>query len=280
MIKRFVLGFQPNTRFFGLQIMGRPTISASIQKRLYSESAGMCNLCRNRVNELNEVAHIIAHSPNGPRGNSECNTEFVNSYENLILLCPTCHRKVDDNPNKFPVNFLINKKQEHINYVVNQFNHQSTHRDSDIFCIRAFIKYGELNKLAEYIYYLPNSFNTRFINLPSFIDSLRLDTPSALPFNDSELNNYFKKFYDTYLELCYLLNGFNDKLKYEYKHYPPQLNFITTKFPEAGLNKIYLSAEALNNLYSSIIGKKKLFLEQYQNLIRFIKQNYPEISFL
>jgi alr3663 protein len=260
--------------------MRRLSIPASIQKRLYSESAGMCNLCRNRVNELNEVAHIIAHSPNGPRGNSEYNTEFINSYENLILLCPTCHREVDDNPDKFPVDFLMIQKQEHISYVVNQLDRQSVHRNSDIFCIRAFIEYGELNKLAEYIYYLPNSFNTRFITLPSFIDSLLLDIPSALPFNDSKLNNYFEKFYNTYHELCYLLNGFNDKLKYEYKHYPPKPNFITTKFPEAGLNKIYLSDEALNNLCSSIIEKKELFLEQYQNLIRFIKQNYPEISFL
>lgn len=240
----------------------------------------MCNLCRKRFNELNEVAHIIAYSPNGPRGNIECDAEFINSYENLILLCPICHRKVDDNPNEFSAEILINKKQEHINYVINQFGRQSVHRNSDIFCIRAFIKYGDLNNLERYIYFLPNSFDTYFLNLPYFIENLFLDIPSALPFNNSELNDYFKKFYKIYHELCNSLNGYNDGLKFEYKHCPPQPNFITTKFPEAGLNKIYLSDEALNNLYSSIIEKKELFLEQYQNLIRFIKQNYPEISFL
>lgn len=260
--------------------MGRPTISASIQKRLYSESAGMCNLCRNRINELNEVAHIIAYSPNGPRGNIEFDAEFINSYENLILLCPTCHKKVDDNPDKFPVNFLINKKQEHINYVINQFNHQSTHRNSDIVCIRAFIKYGNLNNLAKYIYYIPNSFNTNFLCLPDFIDNLLLDIPSALPFNNSKLNDYFEDFYETYNELCDLFNGYNNRLKYEYKHCSSQPNFITTKFPVAGLNKEYLSDEALNVLSDSLIKKKELFLTKYQNFICFIKQNYPEINFL
>ena len=246
----------------------------------------MCNLCRKKFNELNEVAHIIAYSPNGPRGNIECDAEFINSYENLILLCPTCHRKVDDNPDEFSAEILINKKQEHINYVINQLCRQSVHRNSDIFCIRAFIKYGDLNNLARYIYFLPNSFDTYFLDLPDFIEKLFLDIPSALPFYDPQLNNSFKCFFYVYEELCDLLNGYEGKLNYKYRNLPPQPNFISKETPIAQensiayINKKYLSDEALQNLSCSLIEMKDLFLEQYRDFIRFIKQNYPEISLL
>lgn len=201
--------------------MGRTPISLSIQKKLYSESAGMCNLCKKRVNELNVVAHIIAYSPHGPRGDTACDAEFINSYENLILLCPTCHREVDADPDKFTADFLINQKQRHISYIDDQLDQKSARRNSDVFCIRKFIECGDLNNLAGYIRFLPNSFDTHFVNLPSFIDDLLSDIPSALPFYDFELESYFKRFYDSYRELCDVLNGKNDNLKHGYENLPP-----------------------------------------------------------
>jgi hypothetical protein len=57
------------------------------------------------------MAHVIAQSPGGPRGN---NSGGTNTYDNLILLCPTCHRDVDKAPpGLFPLELLYSWKKKH-----------------------------------------------------------------------------------------------------------------------------------------------------------------------
>src|SRR6185312_2108209 len=60
---------------------------------------------------VGEMAHIIAKSPDGPRGVAGGGAD---AYENLILLCPTCHRKIDKAPEgEYPVELLCAWKSEH-----------------------------------------------------------------------------------------------------------------------------------------------------------------------
>jgi HNH endonuclease len=81
-------------------------ISEADTKLLWGRAAGMCS--RPGCNEdltrlvdggksyhLGEMAHVIAQSPKGPRGDGIGGGD---SYDNLILLCPTCHRDVDKAP--------------------------------------------------------------------------------------------------------------------------------------------------------------------------------------
>jgi hypothetical protein len=42
-----------------------------------------------------------------------------NSYENLILVCPSCHKKIDDQPNTYTVELLHKIKKEHEEWVIN-----------------------------------------------------------------------------------------------------------------------------------------------------------------
>jgi hypothetical protein len=42
---------------------------------------------------LGEIAHIVAESPGGPRGESPLTAKQRNSYPNLILLCSLCRRR-------------------------------------------------------------------------------------------------------------------------------------------------------------------------------------------
>ncbi|MGB1253537.1 MAG: HNH endonuclease signature motif containing protein, partial [Candidatus Promineifilaceae bacterium] len=73
-------------------------------KLLWGRSGGKCAYpnCRQSLVEigpnvlLGEIAHIVAASPNGPRGDASYPQDRLNAYENLILLCPTHHRKIDD----------------------------------------------------------------------------------------------------------------------------------------------------------------------------------------
>lgn len=60
-----------------------------------------------------QVAHIVAFSKDGPRGNSTRRPKNVNDIANLMLLCPACHKLIDDNPEKYPVPVLEKYKRRH-----------------------------------------------------------------------------------------------------------------------------------------------------------------------
>ncbi len=56
-----------------------------------------------RVIHLGEMAHLIAHSSDGPRGDGVGGDD---TYDNLVLLCPTCHTMIDKAPESFPEHLL------------------------------------------------------------------------------------------------------------------------------------------------------------------------------
>lgn len=97
-------------------------ISLCDTKLLWGRAAGFCSnpactkeltsLIKNNASyNIGEMAHIIARQPDGPRGQQGGG---ANSYENLILLCPTCHRMIDKAPEgEFPVDLLQHWKIEH-----------------------------------------------------------------------------------------------------------------------------------------------------------------------
>lgn len=62
---------------------------------------------------LSEVAHIVAQSPDGPRGSYPMPLEERDGYHNLILLCEEHHHVVDDNCPSYPVEMLRRWKAEH-----------------------------------------------------------------------------------------------------------------------------------------------------------------------
>lgn len=59
---------------------------------------------------IGEMAHVIANSPVGPRGDGVGGDD---TYANLVLLCPTHHKYVDKAPAKFPAETLFKWKANH-----------------------------------------------------------------------------------------------------------------------------------------------------------------------
>src|SRR5262245_33659639 len=62
---------------------------------------------------LAEVAHIVAWSERGPHNDEAPRRADINEIDNLMLLCPKCHKLVDDEPDRFTVTVLRDFKQAH-----------------------------------------------------------------------------------------------------------------------------------------------------------------------
>lgn len=67
---------------------------------------------------IGENAHIYGENPGSARYNPDLDLEYVNSYENLIYLCANCHKKIDDEEDKYPAEDLRNIKNEHEKWVL------------------------------------------------------------------------------------------------------------------------------------------------------------------
>jgi hypothetical protein len=61
---------------------------------------------------IGEEAHIFPQEPLGPRGDGPRPVD-VDAYSNLILLCPTHHKLVDDHPIVYSIEALVEMKRGH-----------------------------------------------------------------------------------------------------------------------------------------------------------------------
>jgi hypothetical protein len=91
------------------QANGRKEIKDPVKYALWAKSAGRCEYsgCNKRLyidgfltwkpTKIAELAHILAVQEDGPRGNelSDYEKEYVNSIDNLMLLCRDCHKRID-----------------------------------------------------------------------------------------------------------------------------------------------------------------------------------------
>lgn len=87
-------------------------------KKLWGLAAGRCSKCHKELfrfldeddpTNLGEMAHVIGFKEDAARG--EKGHEGDNSYENLILLCPTCHTEVDKAAVHYPASELLKIKR-------------------------------------------------------------------------------------------------------------------------------------------------------------------------
>lgn len=92
--------------------------------QLYVAAAGLCQMpsCRENVLvhvptltpiNLGEKAHIISFERAGPRGYHPSRPIDIHNTANLMLLCPSCHKLVDENAGEYPVGKLLRYKGDH-----------------------------------------------------------------------------------------------------------------------------------------------------------------------
>lgn len=99
-------------------------VSKRTKRLLWSRSGGYCQnpACNcelfaffenGAVSSQGELAHVIGQSARGPRGQCGLAVEKRDEYQNIILLCPTCHTLADKNPKQFSAKMLHEWKRCH-----------------------------------------------------------------------------------------------------------------------------------------------------------------------
>ena len=99
----------------------------NIKRLVWVRSAGHCELCGLDLTQdfragalMNwaEVAHILPASPKGPRGTPEFDASqaesLTNDVNNLMLLCPNCHEKIDRDDEGYPESDLSSLHEANI----------------------------------------------------------------------------------------------------------------------------------------------------------------------
>ena len=110
---------------------GRATPDQHTKLRLFADSGGYCQnpsctslLFMSVGNErlhVAEIAHVCAAEERGPRANTALTPEQRGEYDNLILLCPTCHTVVDKAPEAFPDSLMHQWKRMHVDKLATVF---------------------------------------------------------------------------------------------------------------------------------------------------------------
>ena len=107
-------------------------ISERVNKILWGRSAATCSFpaCHHGLvaaanNDdpsitLGEIAHIVAQSADGPRGDRSPPGGQMDGYDNLILLCHAHHEIVDGQPQTYTVEKLVQMKIDHERWVEQQ----------------------------------------------------------------------------------------------------------------------------------------------------------------
>ncbi|MBN2207776.1 MAG: HNH endonuclease [Candidatus Coatesbacteria bacterium] len=102
-------------------------ISGKIRKALWARSGNRCAMCKAELAVegtsppgqlvVGEECHIVSGAPSGPRYDPVFPKDEIDSYPNLILLCPRHHKTVDENADDYTPDVLREKKAQHEKWV-------------------------------------------------------------------------------------------------------------------------------------------------------------------
>lgn len=186
------------------------------------------DLTWNKFNGSN-VAHIVASSPDGPRGNEDSN-KLSDKLENLMLLCPTHHKEIDTFVEKYSVEMLtdMKKRQER---KVQELLDGMNYKESEIIILESPIK-GNINSHVDY---------------KQAVDALRsirkkptAGSPTLLKIKSNKVYSSREYWKDLILDLNEMLRGVRNHLEYN-------PNLMLAIFPLAPIPLIAKLGELLSD---------------------------------
>ncbi len=145
--------------------MSNRNISQGTIKVLWGKSWGRCSKCKNSIiierdglnpSPIAEMAHIAGLNPDSARYDPNMTDDERNSVENIILLCPTCHKIVDKDKEKYTVSKLKGIKKEHEEWVDEQLtSHMPQVTFAELEVITKYIVSTPLHKSEENLTVVP-----------------------------------------------------------------------------------------------------------------------------
>jgi hypothetical protein len=128
------------------------TIKPKDQKILWTQSFNRCAMpdCR-KILVIKEtatdpaslvavMAHIRGEKPDSARYDASMSDTERNAHPNLVVVCPSCHKKIDDQPNAYTVEKLCDIKKDHEDWI-NTLTGQAV----------VDVTFAELNVVTRYI---------------------------------------------------------------------------------------------------------------------------------
>jgi hypothetical protein len=110
---------------------GKASPDTNTKLRLFADSGGYCQNPKclaslfkeigDKQIHIAEMAHVFSASNVGPRANKKLSEAERGAYENLILLCPTCHTIIDKAEEEYPDSILREWKRSHREKIVERF---------------------------------------------------------------------------------------------------------------------------------------------------------------
>lgn len=135
--------------------MSNRRISQTDCKKLWGKSGNRCAICGEWLSQkvtdgkeklIGEMAHICGLEEGSARHDfDKLKKEEINSYKNLILLCPLCHKKVDNDSIKYTYEKLQEIKEKHEKLVKTQLKSNLP-----------LVTFAELEVITRYIISAPN----------------------------------------------------------------------------------------------------------------------------
>lgn len=99
--------------------------------RLFADSGGYCQrpdcerplfIDTEMANiHIAEIAHVFSANDRGPRANQKLSKAERGHYDNLILLCPSCHTTIDKAPDDFTDETVLDWKRNHVERIAALF---------------------------------------------------------------------------------------------------------------------------------------------------------------
>jgi len=103
------------------------SISDKTRKVLWGRSGNRCAICKSELvidstgeddeSVIADECHIISSKPYGPRHDPSYSSDKLDSFENMLLLCRTHHKMVDDQSATFTACVLRQIKTDHEKWV-------------------------------------------------------------------------------------------------------------------------------------------------------------------
>jgi len=255
------------------------SITIAAIKKLYALSAGHCNICGTSLFgqqvHIGQMAHVIAKSPKGPRGDDLLAND--NSYENLILLCANDHIRVDQDPITYTVEKLHQIKKDfeaHINNVTDRSLFADKKRKSDVEFLNAYFRYTPFARLRSLVDTLPHSFHIDFLIFGDQFDNILKDFPANYPLNDDSLQNHFQSFINSYNNIDYIING---ELPISDIRGIPVFGGANHNL-NCHFNYDELPSDKVLEIEQELISHKSSLINAYDNFISYLREYYPEVD--